>query len=287
MPVDLAAPPPARLPADATGWAARWHAAEIPVLAASAATLEELRALEDDVDAKMLAEAFTHDPLMCLKVLRYAARRSAGRSVTDAETLTAALVMTGIGPFFREFGPQPTAEEWFAGRPEALAGLLGVVERARRAARFALGFAAHRLDHDAAVIHEAALLHDFAEMLLWCHEPALALAIQARQQAEPTLRSAQVQRELLHAELADVQQALMRAWRLPALLVRISDDRHADTPQVRNVLLAMRIARHSARGWGNAALPDDVAELAELLNLGLVPTRRLLEELDADGASAG
>ena len=39
------------------------------------------------------------------------------------------------------------------------------------------GFAAHRMDHDAAVLHEAALLHDFAELLLWVRAPALALEI--------------------------------------------------------------------------------------------------------------
>mgnify|MGYP000048729997 CR=1 FL=1 len=52
--------------------------------------------------------------------------------------------------------------------------------------------------------------------------------------------SAVAQRELLNIELHDLQQALMRAWRLPELLVRIEDDRHAETAQVRNVLLAVR-----------------------------------------------
>jgi hypothetical protein len=51
--------------------------------------------------------------------------------------------------------------------PEALAGVRAVLRRAHRAAAFALGFAAHRLDPDAAVIHEATLLHNFAEVLLW------------------------------------------------------------------------------------------------------------------------
>jgi HD-like signal output (HDOD) protein len=90
-----------------------------------------------------------------------------------------------------------------------------------------------------------------------------------------------VQRELLHIELADLQHALMRAWRLPELLVQISDERHADTPQVRNVLLAVRLARHSANGWSDPALDDDVRDIAALLNLGEQPTRTLLREIDA------
>jgi HD-like signal output (HDOD) protein len=130
------------------------------------------------------------------------------------------------------------------------------------------------------VIHQAALLHDFAEMLLWLHAPHLALEIAARQKAEPTLRSAAVQKQLLGVPLADIQHALMLAWRLPELLVRITDDRQEDAAQVRNVMLAIRVARHSSRDWLNPALPDDVRDIARLLNLGLAPTEALLHDLD-------
>jgi HD-like signal output (HDOD) protein len=139
----------------------------------------------------------------------------------------------------------------------------------------------HRLDHDAQVIHAAAQLHDFAEMLLWLHAPALALQIAQRQQQDPNLRSAAIQREVLHIELHDLQQALMRAWRLPDLLVRINDERHAETVQVRNVQLAVRLARHTARGWDNPALTDDVRDIAAMLNLGETPTLNLLRDIDA------
>ena len=101
-----------------------------------------------------------------------------------------------------------------------------LLARSQRAARFALGFAVHRMDLDAEVIHEAALLHDFAEMLLWCHAPALALEIEQRQQADPTCARPPCSEQVLGVELVDVQQALMRGWRLPELLVRISDDHH-------------------------------------------------------------
>jgi HD-like signal output (HDOD) protein len=131
----------------------------------------------------------------------------------------------------------------------------------------------------AQVIHAAAQLHDFAEMLLWLHAPALALQIAERQRLDPTLRSAVIQRELLHIELQDLQQALMRAWRLPELLVQISDERQAASAQVRNVLLAVRLARHTAQGWDNPALPDDVRDIAALLNLGETPTLSLLQDI--------
>ena len=220
------------------------------------------------------------DPLMTLKLLRHVAMLRRGRDQADAETATEALVMLGITPFFRDFGPQPTVEDRLAGQPAALLGLRQVLRRAHRAARFALGFAVHRGDHDAMLIHEAALLHDFAELLLWAHAPSLALEIARRQQADPTLRSADAQQQLLNTPLADLQQALMKAWRLPELLVKISDDHASHHPQVRNVQLALRVARHSSRGWDNAALPDDVDDVADLLNLGTTPTLTLLHDLD-------
>src|SRR5687767_4939278 len=168
---------PSRIPRDAAGWVMLWRHAEIPVLEETAQQIEELRAREDDVDARMLASVVSTDPLMSLKLLAHVSTHRSSRRITDTETATAALVMMGIGPFFREFGPQPTVQERMSAQPEALAGLMRVLARARRAACFALGFAVHRMDHDAEVIHEAALLHDFAEMLLWCHAPALALQI--------------------------------------------------------------------------------------------------------------
>lgn len=277
----VAQPSRQRRPRDVDGWVALWRQAEIPVLRETSIQLEELRLREDVVDARLLAECISGDPLMCLKLLAHVSTHRTARRITDAETATAALVLMGIGPFFRHFGLQPAIEDQLAAQPEALDGLQAVLHRARRAAGFALGFAVHRMDHDAEVIHEAALLHDFAEMLLWCHAPDLALQIAELQQSDASLRSTKAQRATLNVELVDVQQALMKAWHLPELLVRISDGHQVDTPQVRNVQLAIRLARHTALGWDNPALPDDVRDIAALLNMGIEPTMKLLRDLDS------
>jgi HDOD domain len=264
---------------DLDAWTAHFSAAELPVLAATAEALEALRINEDAVDANSLGELIAQDPLMTLKLLAHAAEHRSSRVVTDTETVIAALVMMGITPFFRTFGPQPTVEDHLAANPLALSGLHEVLHRAHRGARFALAFAAHRMDYDAAVIHEAALLHDFAEMLLWCHAPTLALRVQAAQRADPAMRSSDAQRAALNIELADLQQSLMKAWRLPELLIHITDDRHADNASVHNVLLAVRLARHSAHGWDNPAIPDDVHDIAALLNLSPEATLQLVQDI--------
>ena len=266
---------------DLEAWTEHFRRAEIPVLAQTAEAIEAMRENEDAVDANGIGEMVSADPLMTLKVLAYAATHRPARMVTDTETVTATLVMMGISPFFRAFGLQPATAQRLAAHPAALEGLSQVIQRAHRGATFALAFAVHRMDRDAPLIHEAALLHDFAEMLLWCHAPVLALQIRDAQRADPTLRSAAIQRQLLNIELADLQQALMKAWRLPEMLRRISDDRHAEQSNVRNVLLAVRLARHTAQGWDNAALPDDIADIGALLNLSQAAALQLVRSVEA------
>jgi HD-like signal output (HDOD) protein len=275
-----------RAPPDLARWVALFDPRQLPVLASTAEALDELRQNEDAVDARLLAESIASDPLMTLKLLSHVAALRQGRHGRDngeAETVTEALVMLGIPPFFRAFDALTTVPEHLSAHPQALAGFALVLQRSRRAARFAIGFAVHRMDHDAAVIHEAALLHDFAELLLWLRAPTLAQQITERQQADPALRSCAVQREVLHIELDDLEHALMTSWRLPGLLVQITDE-HAQhvTPQMRNVQLAIRVARHSAQGWANAALPDDIVDIAALLNLSPDSAERLLHEIDSD-----
>lgn len=264
---------------DLASWTEYFQNVEIPVLEETALALETLRAREDDVDANAIGELVSNDPLMTLKVLAYASSHRGRRVVTDTETVTAALVMMGISPFFREFGRQPTVESHLAAKPHALAGLRAAVRRAHRGADFALGFAVHRMDPDAAVVHAVALLHEFADMLLWCHAPQLQLKIQALQMADPTLRSAVVQRRELNIEIADLQASLMRAWHLPELLAHLGDDLHAENPNVRSVELAARLARHTVRGWDNPAVPEDIAEIAGLLNLSVAATLELVNQI--------
>jgi len=272
-----------RAPRDLAGWAALFEHSRLPVLGETLESLRELAVNEDAVDARLLADAVVNDPLMTIKLLAHVAQLRRSREGSDTETVTEALVMLGVPPFFRAFQDEAELEVLLASQPQALDGFHRVLRRSRRAARFAMGFAVHRMDHDAAVIHEAALLHDFAELLLWQRAPALALAMEQRQQADPTLRSAAVQRELLNIELYALEHVLMLKWRLPALLVQITDE-HAQhlTPQMRNVQLAIRVARHTALGWDNAALPDDVHDVAVLLNLSEDSALRLLHEIDAD-----
>ena len=253
---------------DLAAWTARFQRAPIPVLRDTADSLEAFRANEDNTDANSIGEMISGDPLMTLKVLAYESGHRGRSVVTSAETVTSALVMMGIPPFFRAFGPQPIVEDWLENPPEALAGLQGVLQRAHRGADFALAFAIHRVDPDAAVIHAATLLHEFAELLLWCHAPGLALRIQHAQTADPDLRSSVAQRAVLNVDLADLQRNLTAAWRLPGLVADVAAEAQpVGHTSARIVALGARLARHTTHGWDNAAVPDDVDEIASLLNM--------------------
>jgi HD-like signal output (HDOD) protein len=267
-------------PLNLQGWVRAIDEADIPVLQRSALAIADLYADEDNVAPRDIAAVALDDPLLSLRVLAHASRRRPSRMVGEAETVTAAILMMGTAEFFRACNHAPVVETKLADIPGALDGLRRVLSRSHRAARLAIGFAMHRQDTDADVIHEAALLHDFAEALLWCHAPSLALQIRTRQRADATLRSAQVQHEILHIELSDLEQALMRAWHLPELLRELTDPHRAAQPRVRNVLLATALARHSQNGWDNAALPDDFDALARLLNLSTLAVRSLVRDLD-------
>jgi HD-like signal output (HDOD) protein len=220
---------------------------------------------------------------MTIKVLVDSARRRSPGQVTDAESVTAAVMLMGLGRFFSTYSRLDTIEHQLRGVPGALEGMMRVFTRAHRASRFALSFAVHRMETDAAAVHEAALLHDFAELLLWCNAPTLALEIRARQLADPGLRSADVQTEVLNVRLDALQHSLMLAWRLPELLIELTDEgpgHQLRAPQRRMVKLAVRLARHSADGWTNPALPDDVHEVSQMLGLSHGATQRLVRNID-------
>lgn len=271
-----------KAPASLETWASYFTEAPVPVLAETATALTELSTRQEEMTVSQLAPLVLSDPLMTVKLLAYVARRRSARAESGSETVAQAILMMGVPPFFSAFADQPVVETLLADWPDAIGGVNQVLERSHRAALFALSFAVHRKDPDAEIIHEAALLHDFAESLLWCHAPALALQVKQVKAAKPTARTSQVQREVLNIELCDLEQALLRDWRLPELLVRITNDRLAGDPQSKTVLLALRIARHSSEGWDNPSLDYDFREAADLLGLTPDAVRRKVMKLEEE-----
>lgn len=252
---------------DLNAWVLYFSQADLPVLKRTAQQLAALRENEDKIGGREIAQVALQDPLLTLKVLAYIESRRRRSQTADITTIDRAVMMLGIAPFFSNFETLTPVEAQLQAHPTALLGLLRVITRARRAAQYARDWAILRHDHDVEEVTVAALLHDVAEILLWCFAPELALRIRELKIHKPGLRSQVAQRAVLGVSLHDLQLALARAWHLPQLLVTLMDDKFAANMRVRTVTCAVNLARHSANGWDDPALPDDFAAVEELLHV--------------------
>ena len=249
-------------------WVVLFSNNALPVLRITKRRLDELRADIDHVDARELARIILHDPVMTASVIALTQAKR-GRSLHhDITTIATAIMMMGVEPFFNHFNDLPTIEGILKGvDSHALLGVLQIIRRAQRASDYANEWAIWRNDINMEEVRMAALLHDVAEILVWCFAPKLGLDIQAWQQAQPTMRSADAQINTLGMTYQDIQLALCRVWHLPELLQILIADDNTSNVRAKNVSLAVRLARHSAHGWDDPALPEDYADIGRLLNI--------------------
>lgn len=254
--------------ADVESWVTFFEAHPLPVLRHSRRQLDEMQTRIDNVSAREVAQLVLQDPVLSARVLAYIQPLRGKRLQHDITTIASAIMMSGIEPFFRRFGELPTIENNLkTASPQAWLGVMQVVRRSQRAADYAWDWAVWRHDINAEEVRLAALLHDLAEILIWCFAPQLALKIRSLLVNTPGMRSVAAQREVLGFPVLELQQALCHAWHLPELLKQLMDDEHTETFRSKNVILAVRLARHSAHSWNDPALPDDYKEIGELLHL--------------------
>ncbi len=262
---------------DIEAWVIFFSNQEMPILRQTARRLEEARANIDEISGRDIAGIVLQDPLMAIRVLAYIQPFRGKHLHSDITTIGNAVMMLGVEPFFASLGSPVTIEAVLRSEPQALLGVLQVIRRVQRAAHYARDWTFYRHDLNIEEITLVALLHDLAEILLWCFAPRLAIDIRDRQHADKTLRSASVQEDVLGIRLVDLQLALCSAWDLPKLLTTLMDDANANLPRVQNVTLAVNLARHSTSGWDDAALPDDFAAIEKLLHIS---RESLLNRLD-------
>lgn len=257
----------AQQPANLADWLAFLGRADIPVLKRTARELERLREDETQLNARTIADVVTDDPLMTVKLLRYMQTHKRRNQTYELVDVKQTLLMMGLDTFFREVPATPIAEEMLKEHPIALTYLLRTVRRAQRAAYYAYDWALRLHDMHADEVQVSALLTHVSEMLMWCLSPDRMIEIQRLQAADHAMRSADAQKQVLGFAGLELQCQLIVAWRLPELLRNLMDPALAQSVQVRNVMLAVNLARHSAHGWHDAALPDDFDAIAALLHM--------------------
>ena len=258
-------------------WVNFFSKAEMPVLRKTLRQLEEARSKMDRINGRDIAAIVLQDPLMSIRVLAYIQPFISKRLHSDITNIGNAIMMQGIEPFFKNIGEPPTIEAMLKNEPQALLGVLQVIRRSQRASRYAHLWAIERYEINVEEVTLAALLHDIAEILIWCFSPKQAVTIRARLLADKTLRSMNVQKEVLGFYLYELKLGLCSVMHLPELIRVLMDQSNAELPRVQNVLLAVNLARHSADGWENAALPDDFTAIQKLLRIS---RETLLKRLD-------
>lgn len=248
-------------------WLALLTKADVPVLRHTAQELERLRADQSQLNASSIASIVTDDPLMTVKLLRYMQMHKSRHQLQELLDVKQMLLMMGLETFYREVPASPVVEDMFEEHPDALAYLLLTVRRAQRSAYYAADWAQHMHDIHTEEVKVSALLTYVTEMLMWCFNPVPMLEIRRLQGIDRARRSREVQEQVLGFAGIDLQRELTIAWKLPELLLNLLDPELARSPRVRNVMLAVSLARHSANGWHDAALPHDYNEIADLLHM--------------------
>lgn len=257
-------------------YVAYFSSQDVPALRHTVRELDALRGQEETVNGRQLAAIVMSDPLMTIKLLNYLQTHRGRSQNRDVTTIDRVIMMMGISPFLKTFENVSTLEDRLAAEPRALLGALKVIGRARRAAHYARDWAIARHDVDVDEITVAALLREATDIVCWTFAPTLTQRVYNMQEMDHKLRSSVAQKVVFGVTARDIQIELIKAWQLPALLTDLLDDANAQNPRVRNVRLAGDFARHVARGWTDAALPDDIAEIERLLHIGREPLLRRL-----------
>lgn len=248
-------------------WVGLLTHADLPVLKQTARELAELREDDRRLTANSVAEVIARDPIMTVKLLRYLQKHKHKIQTTEIVQVEQALLMLGLGTFFNKIAPEPLAEDMLRSHLIALPRMLRVVHRSHRASEYAKDWAVRLRDLHYEEVRIAALLHDIAEILMWCFAPDSMSEIREMRHKDRALRSQSAQELVLGFNLIELQKELVVRWSLPQLLFTLMNDYGSDNPRVRNVVLAANLARHSARGWDDAALPDDYKDIGELLRM--------------------
>lgn len=261
---------------DIKAWIGFLSTAEIPVLKITAREIARLKEDEDKLGARAISSVVVNDPMMVFKVLSYSQKHKGKHQLQDLLHAEQAILMMGTSSFFINLPPKILVEDMLKSNLPALTHLLRLIKRAHRAAHFAADWATHLTDLHAEDVLTAALLHDLSEMLMWCFAPDQMNKIYAIQHADKTLRSVAVQQEVLGFKLQDLQKELVEVFQLPPLLSKLMQDSASGEQRVRNVTLAVNLARHSANGWDDAALPDDYSNIAAFLRMDIDRVKRLV-----------
>ncbi len=216
---------------------------ELPILPDTAAELEVLAHIEHrhgNVDARTLAKVIVNDPLMTLRLFRQASGLRRAGQVTEADTITAAVLQTGIHRFFERHAHAPAMTRDRLEQAPWQERFERLLTQSRRSASLVGALALHRQDHEAESLQEAALLQESRRLL--------ACALGRNEDSQPWVP----ERERLDP-LESLQQRMLTHLNVPDRLRRLSDPAHPDArlfaPQQTLLSLCRQLSWITADDW--------------------------------------
>jgi len=246
-------------------WLSRLKPGETPVFRHTKDALMKLAPRGDRLGAKEIAAPILADPLATLRVIFNANNRTSRHFSAEVTTVEQAILMQGVSPFLDKARAFPVLEDSPQGRdPEILSSLYRLARLAQHSAWQARDFATLHHDLHAEEPQMAALLYYAPEFLFWLDAPDIADQLA---QLRRTMPSAEAERQVLGFALPPLRLMLLEAWKIPAGVCGLLDEKHTDQP--RNIVLdaALKISHHSRRGWWNERLSESYEALAQVVGL--------------------
>lgn len=256
-------------------WTAYLESVDLPVLRRTAEEIGRLAKKADHVTSAELAKVILHDPILTLRVLRLANRPRSSRFENGTTMVEHAVVVIGVTPLFEQLSRLPVLEDVLQTKERALESLRCALSQAFHAAYLARDWSILRMDMQAEEVYVAALLHDFARLVMGCVSSEDMLKARRLQRKEG-LSAEEAETRVFGFPLFELQDALATAWRLPDLTLSLMDPKNVERPRTRLVLVATEVVRHAAKGWYAEALVKDYETLAELLHLTPDETANLI-----------
>ena len=125
--------------------------------------------------------------------------------------------------FYRNLSPDFLVDDRLKSKIFTLTHLLKLIKRAHLAAYYAADWAALHKDLHFDEVWIATLLHDFAEMLMWCFAPEKMNTIFDMLKKDKSLRGKDAQAQVLGFHLSDLQKELINTYAMPSSLMQLME----------------------------------------------------------------
>jgi len=245
-------------------WAAYLTVQRLPVMARSKAAFAALEAAQDDtaISPRAFADLANRDPFFCLSLLREAEGRRTSRLGHETTTPLAAVLQMGETGVRDLLMSSPESDEMNQ-------GLIACESRAVLAGRLAAAWSSARADVSPDELVMAALLAEIGELMLWHFAPDLPQAALDSLASGASRRTSQAQELSCGFKFKDLTVKCAEIWNLPVILVQLI--RGTDSARANIARICINTARHLAAGFDNPALPDDIADIKQLIPNGSLP----------------